>query len=66
MITPFNFPLEISALQSVSALIVGNRPIIKVDEKVSIVIEQFYRLMIDCGMPASISVSKKIYLTAFG
>jgi 1-pyrroline-5-carboxylate dehydrogenase len=31
---------------------VGNRPMVKVDEKVSIVCEQFYRLMIDCGMPA--------------
>ena len=49
--TPFNFPLEICALQSVSALMVGNRPMVKVDEKVSIVCEQFYRLMIECGMP---------------
>jgi hypothetical protein len=51
VVTPFNFPLEICALQSFSALMVGNRPMVKVDEKVSIVNEQFYRLMIDCGMP---------------
>jgi len=51
VVTPFNFPLEICALQSVSALMVGNRPMVKVDEKVSIVCEQFYRLMIECGMP---------------
>lgn len=49
VVTPFNFPLEICALQSVSALMVGNRPMVKVDEKVSIVCEQFYRLMIECG-----------------
>jgi len=50
VVTPFNFPLEICALQSLSALMMGNRPMIKVDEKVSIVCEQFYRLMIDIGM----------------
>lgn len=51
VITPFNFPLEIPALQTLSALFMGNRPLLKVDEKVSIVIEQFLRLLIHCGMP---------------
>lgn len=51
IVTPFNFPLEIPALQLVGALMMGNRPLLKVDSKVSIVMEQFIRLMIACGMP---------------
>lgn len=34
---PFNFPLEIIVLQLVGALLMGNRPIIKGDSKVSVV-----------------------------
>jgi len=30
----------------------GNRPLLKVDSKVSIVMEQFLRMMIECGMPS--------------
>lgn len=30
MITPFNFPLEIPAIQTLSALFMGNRPLVKV------------------------------------
>lgn len=52
MISPFNFPLEIPSIQTVSALMMGNRPLCKVDEKVSIVMEQFIRMLIHCGMPA--------------
>ena len=52
IITPFNFPLEIPALQLLGALFMGNRPLLKVDSKVSIVMEQFLRMMIECGMPA--------------
>ena len=51
IVTPFNFPLEIPALQLLGALFMGNRPLLKVDSKVSIVMEQFLRLMIACGMP---------------
>lgn len=47
IITPFNFPLEIPALQTLSAIFMGNRPLVKVDEKVSIVMEQFIRLLIE-------------------
>jgi 1-pyrroline-5-carboxylate dehydrogenase len=47
IITPFNFPLEIPALQTLSAIFMGNRPMLKVDEKVAIVMEQFIRLLID-------------------
>jgi len=52
VIAPFNFPLEIPALQLVGALLTGNRPLLKADSKVSIVAEQFVRLLIACGLPA--------------
>ena len=35
------------------ALFMGNRPLVKVDSKVSVVFEQFLRLLIHCGLPAS-------------
>lgn len=54
IITPFNFPLEIPALQLMGALYMGNKPLLKVDSKVSVVMEQFLRMLIDdCGLPAS-------------
>ena len=40
VITPFNFPLEICALQTCSALFMGNRPTVHVDRRVAIVMEQ--------------------------
>ncbi|TSD01573.1 MAG: 1-pyrroline-5-carboxylate dehydrogenase [Parcubacteria group bacterium Greene1014_15] len=51
IITPFNFPLEIPALQIMGALLTGNRPLVKSDSKVSVVTEQFIRLLIACGLP---------------
>ena len=51
VITPFNFPLEIPALQVLGALFMGNKPVVKVDSKVSAVFEQFVRLLIDSGLP---------------
>ena len=51
IIAPFNFPLEIPALQVLGALFMGNRPLVKVDSKVSVVFEQFLRLLIHCGLP---------------
>ncbi|KAL8225650.1 hypothetical protein R6Q57_018207 [Mikania cordata] len=51
VITPFNFPLEIPVLQLMGALYMGNKPVLKVDSKVSIVMEQMLRLLHDCGMP---------------
>lgn len=51
IITPFNFPLEIPVLQLLGALYMGNRPILKVDSKVSVVMEQMLRLLHECGMP---------------
>jgi hypothetical protein len=53
IITPFNFPLEIPVLQLMGALYMGNKPLLHVDHRVSIVAEQFLRLLIDCGMPAT-------------
>jgi 1-pyrroline-5-carboxylate dehydrogenase len=50
VVAPFNFPLEIPALQSMGALFMGNRPLVKVDSKVSVVYEQFLRLLIHCGL----------------
>eukprot|EP00271_Cylindrocystis_brebissonii_P004328 TRINITY_DN15974_c0_g1_i1.p1 TRINITY_DN15974_c0_g1~~TRINITY_DN15974_c0_g1_i1.p1 ORF type:complete len:568 (+),score=60.97 TRINITY_DN15974_c0_g1_i1:191-1894(+) len=51
IITPFNFPLEIPALQLLGALYMGNKPVVKSDSKVSVVLEQFLRLLHACGMP---------------
>lgn len=51
IITPFNFPLEIPVLQLMGALYMGNKPILKVDSKVSIVMEQMMRLLHCCGLP---------------
>lgn len=53
VITPFNFPLEIPALQSLGALFMGNKPVVKVDARVGVVMEQFVRLLHACGMPRS-------------
>jgi 1-pyrroline-5-carboxylate dehydrogenase len=52
VIAPFNFPLEIPTLQVMGALFMGNKPIVKVDSRVSVVFEQFLRLMIHAGLPA--------------
>ncbi|KAI8477378.1 MAG: aldehyde dehydrogenase [Monoraphidium minutum] len=52
LITPFNFPLEIPALQLMGALFMGNKPLVHVDHRVSIVMDQFLRLLHVCGMPA--------------
>ena len=51
IIAPFNFPLEIPALQLMGALYMGNRPLVKSASKVSLVIEQFIRLLHLCGLP---------------
>lgn len=50
IIAPFNFPLEIPALQLMGALAMGNRPLIKPESKVSVVLEQFVRLLIAAGL----------------
>ena len=50
IVAPFNFPLEIPALQLMGALAMGNRPLIKPESKVSVVLEQFVRLLIAAGL----------------
>lgn len=50
LITPFNFPLEICGLQSLSAIFMGNQLTVKVDEKVQICFEQFLRMMHHVGL----------------
>ncbi|MCO4811750.1 MAG: aldehyde dehydrogenase family protein [Gammaproteobacteria bacterium] len=50
VVAPFNFPLEIPALQTMGALFMGNRPLVKVDSKVSVVFDQFIRMLIHCGL----------------
>lgn len=53
IITPFNFPLEIPVLQLMGALYMGNKPVLKPSEQVSVVMEQFLLLLHYCGMDAS-------------
>lgn len=50
LITPFNFPIEIMALQLMGALFMGNKPVLKQSTTTSIVAEAFVRLLLDCGM----------------
>jgi len=51
IVTPFNFPLEIPLLQAMGALYMGNKPLVKVDSKVSVVMEEFVRLLHALGLP---------------
>jgi len=51
VVAPFNFPLEIPVLQLMGALFMGNKPVIKGSPQTSMVLEQYVRLLIDCGMP---------------
>jgi 1-pyrroline-5-carboxylate dehydrogenase len=51
IVSPFNFPLEIPALQLMGALYMGNKVLIKNASTTSMVIEQFIRLLHQCGMP---------------
>lgn len=51
VVTPFNFPLEIPALQTMSGLFMGNQMTVKTDEKVQLCMEQFLRMMHHVGLP---------------
>ena len=51
IVTPFNFPFKIPVLQLMGSLFMGNKPIIKSSPQVSLVLEQFIRLLLHCGMP---------------
>ena len=57
IVAPFNFPLEIPALQLMGSLFMGNRPLLKSATTVDVVIEQFLRMLIHCGLnPADIDM----------
>lgn len=51
IISPFNFPLEIPLLQLLGSLFMGNKPIIKVDSRVSIVMDSIINIMHNNGLP---------------
>ena len=51
IVAPFNFPLEIPVLQLMGALYMGNHVTIKAASTVSVVMEEWVRLMLECGMP---------------
>eukprot|EP00401_Gymnodinium_catenatum_P004873 CAMPEP_0117501172 /NCGR_PEP_ID=MMETSP0784-20121206/23157_1 /TAXON_ID=39447 /ORGANISM="" /LENGTH=558 /DNA_ID=CAMNT_0005296409 /DNA_START=13 /DNA_END=1689 /DNA_ORIENTATION=+ len=51
VVTPFNFPLEICSIQTLSALFMGNRVTTKVDWKVALCMEQFIRMLHHLGLP---------------
>jgi len=51
IIAPFNFPLEIPALQLIGALMSGNKVLVKGDSRVSIVLKKFLELLHHCGLP---------------
>ena len=53
VIAPFNFPVEIPALQTFGSLLAGNRPLLKCATKVAVCMEQFLLMAAHCGMPAS-------------
>ena len=40
LITPFNFPLEIPALQLMGALYMGNKPLVHVDHRCGFTVSQ--------------------------
>ena len=51
IIAPFNFPLEIPLLQLMGSLFMGNKPVLKVDSKVSIVMDSILKIMHLHGLP---------------
>ena len=51
IISPFNFPLEIPLLQLMGSLFMGNKPLLKVDSRVSIVMDSIIKIMHDNGLP---------------
>ena len=51
IISPFNFPLEIPLLQLMGSLFMGNKPLLKVDSRVSLVMDSIIKIMLDNGLP---------------
>merc|ERR1719273_1866102 len=50
VVAPFNFPIEICGIQSISAVLMGNQPTVKVANIVAIAMEQLIRMLHHCGM----------------
>lgn len=50
VISPFNFPLEIPLLQLMGALFMGNKPVLKVDSRVSMVMDSMLKIMHENGL----------------
>jgi 1-pyrroline-5-carboxylate dehydrogenase len=51
LITPFNFPLEIPALQLMGAIFMGNRVVLKPDQRTAIVAEALVEALLECQLP---------------
>ena len=51
IISPFNFPLEIPLLQLMGSLFMGNKPLLKVDSRVSLVMDSIIKIMHENGLP---------------
>ena len=51
IISPFNFPLEIPLLQLMGSLFMGNKPLLKVDSRVSVVMDTIIKIMHENGLP---------------
>ena len=51
VISPFNFPLEIPLLQLMGSLFMGNKPILKVDSRVSLVMDSIIKILHLNGLP---------------
>lgn len=50
VISPFNFPLEIPLLQLMGSLFMGNKPVLKVDSRVSVVMDSMLKIMHGNGL----------------
>ena len=51
IISPFNFPYEIPVLQTIGALLAGNKVLLKSDPRVALVAQNFVRLLEYCEAP---------------
>lgn len=49
IITPFNFPYEIPVLQFIAGVFTGNKVLLKADNRTSIIMEHFLKLLEHCG-----------------
>ena len=50
LITPFNFPLEITGLQLMGGIMAGNKVLVKGDSRVSMVAQQIVSDLLECGL----------------